>query len=83
MQTFCRTSDKKRHKCLAERIKPVKEQRGALDRLVCVCVCGRMRVHVCVCTCVAVLHASWPSGFHIIFKEFNSVGIFVFLNLVS
>ena len=27
-QTFRRTSDRKRHKCLAERAKPVKEQRG-------------------------------------------------------
>ena len=29
-RTFHRTSDRKRHKCLAERAKPVKEQRGAL-----------------------------------------------------
>ena len=30
-RTFRRTSDKKRHKCLAERAKPVKEQRGSLQ----------------------------------------------------
>ena len=30
-RTFRRTSDTKRHKCLAERAKPVKEQRGALQ----------------------------------------------------
>ena len=30
-RTFRRTSDRKRHKCLAERAKPVKEQRGALQ----------------------------------------------------
>ena len=29
-RTFHRTSDRKRHKCLAERAKLVKEQRGAL-----------------------------------------------------
>ena len=30
-RTFQRTSDRKRHKCLAERAKPVKEQRGSLQ----------------------------------------------------
>ena len=30
-RTFRRTSDRKRHKCLAEKVKPVKEQRGALQ----------------------------------------------------
>ena len=30
-RTFCRTSERKRQKCLAERAKPVKEQRGALQ----------------------------------------------------
>ena len=29
-RTFCRTSDGKRHKCLAERAKPITEQRGTL-----------------------------------------------------
>ena len=32
---FRRESDKKRHKCLAERIKPIQEQRGALQCTVC------------------------------------------------
>ena len=30
-RTFHRTSDRKRHNCLAERAKLVKEQRGALQ----------------------------------------------------
>ena len=30
-RTFLGTSDRKRYKCLAERAKPVKEQRGALQ----------------------------------------------------
>ena len=34
-RTFCRTSDRKRHKCLAERGKLVKEQRGALQYSKC------------------------------------------------
>ena len=39
---FRRTSDRKRHKCLAERAKPVKEQRGALQCSKCQkWLCGR------------------------------------------
>ena len=34
-RTFRRESDKKRHKCLAERQKPVSEQRGSVQCLQC------------------------------------------------
>ena len=49
-RTFCRTSDRKRHKCLAERAKPVKEPRGALQCSKCqewFCSRGGLAVHKC------------------------------------
>ena len=47
--TFRRTSERKRHKCLAERAKPVKEQRGALQCSSQKWFCGRgeLAVHKC------------------------------------
>ena len=49
-KTFRKTSDRKRHKCLAERAKLVKEQRGALQCSECqkwFCSRGGLAVHKC------------------------------------
>ena len=49
-RTFRRNCDRKRHKCLAERAKPVKEQRGALQCSKCqkwFCSRGGLAVHQC------------------------------------
>ena len=48
--TFRRTSERKRHKCLTERAKPVKEQRDALQCSKCqnwFCARGGLAVHKC------------------------------------
>ena len=50
-RTFRRTSDRKRHKCVAERAKPVKEQRDALQCSKCqkwFCSRGGLAVHKCI-----------------------------------
>ena len=47
-RTFCRTCDRKRRKYLAERAKPVKDQRGALQCSKCqkwFCSRGGLVVH--------------------------------------
>ena len=47
---FCRESNKKRHKCLSERAKPIQEQRGAVHCTVCqrwFRSNGGLKVHKC------------------------------------
>ncbi len=47
---FRRESDKKRHKCIEERRKPVREQRGAVQCVTCMkwfLSRGRLAVHTC------------------------------------
>ena len=50
-RSFSREGDKKRHKCLNERQKPVSEQRGAVQCLRCVrCFKSRggLTLHKCI-----------------------------------
>ena len=49
-RTFSRESDKRRHKCTAERLKPVSQQKGAVQCVTCAkwyWSKGGFSVHIC------------------------------------